>query len=80
MLAEGKITEPKYLRSLKGSEIQLEFGDTDGFTPMALVRQARRDARANRRTGDFDEMWRVAASGSTRRGEPYSMDRRHWRE
>ena len=41
VLAEGKVTEPEYFRSLKGSEVQLDFGDTNSFTPIALVRQAR---------------------------------------
>ena len=59
VLAEGKVTEPQYLGAVVGSEVQIDFGRTGGFTPMALVERARRESKANRRTGDFDEIWCV---------------------
>lgn len=59
VLAEGKVTERQYLNAIREHEVQLEFGDTDGFTPMALSGKARRETRANRRTRDFDEIWCV---------------------
>ena len=61
MLAEGKVTEPTYLRLVKGADVQIQFGKTDGYVPMALVKQARREVKANRRVAqaDFDEVWCV---------------------
>ena len=59
VLAEGKVTEREYLHAIKGHEVQLEFGDADGFAPMALVRRARLETRANRHADDFDEIWCV---------------------
>ena len=59
VLAEGKVTERQYLNAIGGHDVQLEFGDTDGFTPMALVKKARPETRANRRADDFDEIWCV---------------------
>lgn len=56
VLAEGKVTEQQYLHAIKGHEVQLEFG-AGGFTPMTLVRQARRETRDNRHADDFDEIW-----------------------
>lgn len=58
VLAEGKVTEPQYLRAFAGPEVQVDFGGS-GFTPMALVKQARRETKANRRADDFDEIWCV---------------------
>ena len=58
VLAEGKVTEPQYLRAVAGHEVQIAFGAT-GFTPMALVEQARLETKANRRADDFDEIWCV---------------------
>ena len=59
VLAEGKITEPQYLRAVAGHAVQIAFGATGGFTPMALVEQARIETKANRRADDFDEIWCV---------------------
>ncbi len=61
MLTEGKVTEPAYFRLVKGTDVRIQFGDTGGYTPMALVKQARRELRTNRRVAqaDFDEIWCV---------------------
>lgn len=61
VLAEGKATEPDYLRLVKGSHVRIQFRDTGGLTPMALVRQARLEVKENRaqKQLDFDEIWCV---------------------
>ena len=59
--AEGRITEPEYLNVMAGPGVSLDFG-TVGATPMALVQQARREAKKNRRAhadDRFDEIWCV---------------------
>lgn len=58
---EGRITEPEYLGLMSGRGVSLDFGTT-GATPMALVQQARQEARKNRRAhadDRFDEIWCV---------------------
>ncbi len=58
---EGRITEPEYLNIMAGPSVSLDFGTT-GATPLALVQQARRDARKNRRAhadDRVDEIWCV---------------------
>ncbi|MDD9964120.1 MAG: RloB family protein [Gammaproteobacteria bacterium] len=61
VLLEGKVTEPAYLRLFQGTDVLMPFGRTGGYTPMALVKQARREVKDNRRLGyaDFDEIWCV---------------------
>ena len=61
VLAEGEVTEPAYLRCMAKKEVRLDIGRTAGFVPMSLVKQARKEVRANRkaRDGGFDEIWCV---------------------
>ena len=61
VLTEGEVTEPAYLRLFKGTDVQIQFGDRGGYAPMALVKQARREIKSNRRArwADFDEVWCV---------------------
>lgn len=58
VLAEGKVTEPQYLRAVASPEVHVDFGDM-GSTPMTLVRRAREEKKANRGADDFDEIWCV---------------------
>ena len=58
---EGRVTEPAYLHLMAGQGVSLDFGTT-GATPLALVQQARQEARKNRRAhadDRFDEIWCV---------------------
>ena len=68
VLAEGKVTEPRYLTEWarrNRSSVHLDIAVT-GKTPMALVHQARQAQRQRRRRGgpqDFDEIWVRAPVG-----------------
>lgn len=61
VLPEGKVTELAYFRLIRGTDVRVQFGDTGGYAPMALVKQARRELRNNRRVAqaNFDEIWCV---------------------
>ena len=59
--AEGKVTEPAYLRCMMpmSRTVRLDVADSGGSAPMTLVRAAREAVKANRRGDDFDEIWCV---------------------
>ncbi|MYE10378.1 MAG: RloB domain-containing protein [Gammaproteobacteria bacterium] len=56
--AEGEVTEPEYLKLMKGREVRIDFGPS-GFDPGSLVRHARNDHKGRSAAGDFDEVWCV---------------------
>lgn len=61
VLTEGEVTEPQYLRLICSDSVKLDIRNSKRTTPMQLVKQAKRDLRADRRVRavnrSFDEVW-----------------------